>query len=1676
MTRTVLGLKADRLPFGSSNSEEDDDDIFFGSSSDDDGFMIQIQAPPAQKQEQTAESPNLNMSAAPNESIDSFDDAYRAIASFVNQLKDYKQPVAFDGDVFFVPENVASDQLNDELKRLAKSEDRDDDFMIDYKDEHVNVVAQIEIVRFAKGKNNSDETWKNFLSENVDSRITAIIHFIMAKNNDKKKEAYHLIQALKDFIKAPSVAPISCLFADFNLKNIAKGICSDIIEFFPHNPLLESLVAKFEVIDPKICDMLALIPDDDDSDFSDSFIQSLQDVTQHNHVVLTLNNENFANPLENYQNDLSNVIAIAVREPPSMVTFKHDISDGNVELSPSQFKDWIISIGTLKKIAPLCSGGPIQFKKSKNQFRSSENFRSLPTTLQSGQDYVEATPEMLKRLLFGEMTPKDLIPYLPSSVQPNLFSLHYPLLHYINASSAVPQKRGFIYPALLGLEFEAHILLTGTNSNLNSPNDSNLIEPPSSNSSSENDPLQSVVDNLFKNVNVGKIDFKDIQPLEEKRNLPKKKFSSPESLVSLLSLIDIELILNGRSPLNLAYYTIRQSLPSFQYDLEWRAKALYALYTNDIFPPYISFRAAFALAINRSKTNLSLAASFLFEAIYIIVSSYPKMAKHDFTRNAILLFAEILEKLDRYYYSSFLIDVYFLTNPEDSKNSNSIALLCQRNHDVARAAFHFSLLLNRLVSELKTDEALYIAQLLSSLYTDYSCHNNAISILSFLLKNTYNFTIYSINRPLSDKDIPNKKLNSIQPRRPPRPKKSQGDLFKPNPELLNTVLAGTSLCDMLIKTDHFSIARELLNGLNETKGNSTFTKLLDYLSCKIWLKKNQFKEFLNKIPEIHLKPRHGSTSVKLSFLSAANFDSSLALVRLLINSYMVHKMFKMSLLWSEIYINAQNKMALKDVGLGFLSRGYSLFQIIRSIHCLKKPYNLHVELSQTISNIAEYKTQREFHNVSELVSEALASLMQAQLCLDKISSQRHLLFSLTTYTDLVLHYFFDSNLRSDISKSDSKELLSGKEPLIISSPKMELVDKGIPPYRDSAFDQYTLDSSNVFEELRKIFRQIDSIVTKCMNPLYIIQYQILFSKFHFMQNKIDNSKMFFDYAYTNLKKYFFCIDEFVCTDLSLNQMALLELTMENMCSLLFFYDKDFINDRLLVIDWLINIKLKLQQLLRVVVQDNPEPLESSLDISLATLKSMNSLYHEFFNTLENSKIKLLNSSKATPLTIGKYMSHINGNIRLFESGKISEEIMHSNNIALCNQIEQYMDEHRHANEQRIPIDTKYSYIEKTVPMAKGIIFMVHINDSIFIYNPSTGTKKQIIMNYSNDAPFTATSSKNVFHFTSNSSLLSPKLLEVISMFLMCDKKLYHDNYNARVSRKLCLEAKEALFGKTFDNLVEQWAHVADNHFFGENRIFGKGLKGALCSIIPSSSAYIFITSKDLSALPLELMFPDILVLRSLNYAKLLLQPTEEPKILKPTVGRWQADPDHLMNVSIKRSNEEIYEFLEAIGGGMPHVPFVSGQERNICFPFPLFSSNLANPYYSGKYPFCNFININVSDTTLPEMPTALFILTYSDFCELPLLLETLINKRPHDYYMFIPAQFVREAFSQMTLIFERHQRRMQYVESHKKEKNLEPHIALNEVPFNFATILQTTLIQSLDCPIALICPIFKAST
>ncbi|KAH0791982.1 hypothetical protein GPJ56_004166 [Histomonas meleagridis] len=541
-SKPLLGLKASPLPaFLGSNDSDDDEDIFCDDS--DDGSLSFKKSPLLPPMETT---PKPSKKPEETNQISSFDEALPKITLFLSTLDEYTIPEQYSGDLYFVPDHVATtENLSMKLQKLVN--ENIDEF--DTELQNINISAQVSIVKYRTDKSID---LKEFITPNTDSRVLTIIYFLLSKTDNQKESLYYSIQAISEFVKSTEVAPISSLFEDFKIQTIIHKIAVCLIGLFPHHPILESVLNRLSRYDSSIPELFSFIQendDDDDFDFDDdddSFFESIQEMQQRPAPLMLQSRAIRENPLDNLQPAASKVFTVTVAEPPFSVTFC--LTNGSSQLTPNQFVDWITALNSGNPI-------PIPIKKSRIDSNNNTCLSGTPNPPHDVSDEnlssnVEATEETILELFNSTPDSQMLLTTIPSQLPPNLFPLYYPLFQIANLSAIKPFKRGFIYPSLLENEYMAHQGLINGN-----------IEE-----------IQDAINNMLKRV-PSDCNLKPIKPLTPKREFKTSEIEKEnENLITALSLADIEIVLHGRSPFTLNQMS-QEALIQIPYDRKWRSQA-----------------------------------------------------------------------------------------------------------------------------------------------------------------------------------------------------------------------------------------------------------------------------------------------------------------------------------------------------------------------------------------------------------------------------------------------------------------------------------------------------------------------------------------------------------------------------------------------------------------------------------------------------------------------------------------------------------------------------------------------------------------------------------------------------------------------------------------------------------------------------------------------------------------------------------------------------------------------------------------------------------------------------------------------------------------------------------------------------------------------------------------------
>ena len=1623
----LIGLKTD----ADLSSESDD---FFSSDSETGELQIFQKAPvPIRIETRTGE-------------IKSFEDVSSHLNSIFSDLKNYQVPKGFQSDLYLIPENIVPDELaraihdfgkNTKSKSLYK-------FITEFDSSNFPdaILAQIDLIKFFKTGENKD--LKKYQESKIDSRILSLIHYALIENQSRETSLYHTVMSLEEYVKFPTPAPLSLLFPAFSIDKIIDRLCTDLINEFPNNPFLESVLNSFSpfcsTID-KLNEMLnqmndLSIDDDDDSFSDDSFFQNIQ----HQPVIqLQLHDEGNLNPLDLKKNHINRYEPVVLREPPQMVTFL--LQDNTDQMSPPVFESWILSIRvdrqeTIKNANQIPSTNNTQNKKSKHVFKSSPIMAPNLNQSDEGNPNEESVDYFFK--LLQHIDDQQLIKQqLPSNISPSFYSLYLPVLHTLNIANETVEMRGAIYTKLLTKEKDAHFALK------------------------LDDPVRAIRALTYLKTLVPNTKFKqkEIQRLENKRAQPSLTPKNPDSFVAIMAVVDYELIIHSRSPLSLQYYTVpvqdkQDDKDKNICDPKWRAQFLFSQYTENELSPYLCFRVAFALAINLCDKRPDLACSFAFEALYVFLANIPFVRKLPCIRSALLFFGEMLERLNRYYYAAYILDNFFLTDIRNASYSSKIAQIAQRNNDMVRAIFHFNQTLKNFVAHGSVEEAIYVGQVITSCYIEHGLYELAMSLLTYLLHLSYQIPVGKKREKME--------VVSLGSLRLPRSKVSKLTLtseFMPDISSTPTILSAAMLSMIFAKLQYFDHAYKLINTIQKN-ASASMTKLLQYIHAYIASKENNICKMHSVSPKIEsinqtlLKQQ--ITSSHFTIMSGSNFDPISATLRLFAHTYLNRCQFRKALLYSELYLYFCSPSNIKELGCGLFLRAQALLQAYH--HCLSTTtlFDADTKIDMKVSiNSSKLYTKKKIAKL------AVESLIYARTCFSIASCSSKLVAATLLLTDMAL----------SISTIDLNKLASSQNKVATKKPlPIQLLTK-LPSGIDIIEPKFLPE----IKTIDGMLTNLEHLTNRILNPLYIIYYQLLMAQNNLSkENKKDTSKKFFDYAFNNFNRLFTCGYRLIPVDLGIKKIRYITELLEKMCGLLIEFDTDFINDRLIIFDVYNDSCCVLKNRLRNATPTNTNSIDPSIDLSPLVLDIENLQYPSFSQLLkangfitENQIQMQQQQQMQDPVSrISQSLNFVSANVRLYNKEKLSLDDLNNRNRHLCDVIESNAEITRRLNASQLPPETSYNYLKRCKPTkVSKIVFIQRIFSNIIVYAPSTGFLRKISYP-SNESHISIADGKNDFQFDIHSGLFEQQLIEQCASLIVTDSK------KARKKPLIGIKSLQILQRTIFTNdLTDELGkskinQVDDSFDFDKNGSKNKD-KGVLFTLDPGDGPIIFIPSHDLQFIPFELAFNDCYCLRSSSFAQLVLQGqsnvTSRNKTPRPIVFRSKNDMQNDITI---RTHDLLNDLISAASGYSSEVSISDGVERSINFPTPLFSAQ--KEFDPKSFSFCDFVDVKPNE--FPKMQNAsssLFVFSYSDLFEMPILVRRVISEYPFSFFMFIPIFAMKDAFKKMKEIYERQAKRAEYVQKNGKASD-DKNRVICENPMKFVSSMQITLQQALRVPIPLI--------
>lgn len=1552
--------------------------------------------------------------------IESFLDISPNITAFLANLKEITISPFTCSELSFIPEGVVPEELNRALTDFAKDTNNDDAFQLisewDRSEFPDAILAQLDLIKFVR---NEDADFTVYTDKKLDSRILSLVHFALMKitSDDLPAALYHNMTCLEEFIKFTTVAPIAVLFNDFSVPVLVEGLCRRLIQQFPKHPLVPSVVHNFSEF-ADVSSVLEMLPNEegsddlDDSFDSDSFFTDIAQTREQREEPLSMFQGLFkraviVNPLETIP-PTSKIDAITLTEPPEMLTYL--LADGGQEMTPMEFQDWIVSIRCERQESVKA---PISEQVPDRVVSCAQSYRSNPILTAVDEETDESCAEECVEFFLGLINNIDTFASLKGQVQPVVsaqwYGLYLPVLHTVNLTRDTVELRGATHAKFLTMECEAHLAVSGR----------------------DPERMDRVLVYFANQISTDEFPNTPIAKKTDRRKQPQLDIAvDVGSIVSVMAIIDYELVLHGRSPLSLSSFGT-EAVPREDdvrlSNRQWRAQYLWHIYSTQEFSPYLAFRLAFALAVNLAETNVPMACNFVFEGLYTLLANIPDTRRLPCTRSALLLFAELLDRLDRYYYCAMVLDNFFLADIRNTSSSSQIAQMAQRNRDVIRGLFHYNQSLRNFITVNSTEAAIYLGQLVASIYIDRAMFVQAMSILTYLLYESYKIPFTKMREKY---DVV--ALGSL--RVPPRSRSKDVNFtsrFMPDPKHVSTALCGTSLITVFVKVHLYQQAHKLLREIWNSCSAMSMRKMLGYIRLWVFHRQNDFQQILANLPSLEVSRSRAGVLSRFGPMVSNSFDPSAASLRLMARVYVNRQQWKEGLFWSEMFIHISKRVSTKELGNGLVLRAMAL-----GFAGSQWTQPISMAAIEIPSNFGKWVVTREMTR-DEILGEALSSLAAAIVCYLRVGSVKRLTMARLLAADFMLDH---PGLEIKCPVLFSEVNAVRKEPM--------------------KFDGLTLDLASAVSEA-------EVLATRMMHPLYIIHSELVAARFDMQKGRLSEAKLRFGHAVDNFTNLFVCGRRFLPTNLRLKTLRYVFEIIQRMCQLLMMFDEtEFINDKLFLFDIMNDIHASLNEALKTKVKDSYTATSPSTALSPVVLDLENPKIPKFGPLLVANGFIDTNLD-GDPPDFHDYLASITANIHLFEQQKMTEEEMNNLNRKTCRLIEQKSETIRRQRASELPPDTTFSYLTRCCTVVSGIVFVQKLFDEIIVYIPSTGAKRRIVIESATSGQAqTVTVQKTEVTIVNKGNLFEPQFIEYIVGLISLDKKPPFKLSIPLITERMFAKAARTLFGELLDPLLQhKLKTVPDDQAFGQSRLFGKSSKGSLATMDPGDDPITIVSSIDLNFLPFEFMLKDCYVLRCPYYTSLMrkMSVMGYTDVPRPVIC-WSRED--LQSVGYARSMDCLRMILATVCNN--DVPVLSVQEARgtVCVPHPLFKPS-KEAVFVKKYDFCQFMAA-VSDA-LPQVhgaSSSLFVFSYTDLCDMNNLANMILAEYPFASVMFIPASASKTALHEMRRIFERHARRRTFIKNSKENQPLQAR--LFDDPSRFAVTLKVTLEKLLKTPIPLV--------
>jgi hypothetical protein len=350
-------------------------------------------------------------------------------------------------------------------------------------------------------------------------------------------------------------------------------------------------------------------------------------------------------------------------------------------------------------------------------------------------------------------------------------------------------------------------------------------------------------------------------------------------------------------------------------------------------------------------------------------------------------------------------------------------------------------------------------------------------------------------------------------------------------------------------------------------------------------------------------------------------------------------MWGYALFWSEVMLSAIPSLSYRSIGAVHLLRGRALALACWQYWGTDGLISLEVPLTASMLQITSY-TQRSSLSHLHLLNETLASLRTARLCQERIGGIAAHMQASVEFVDLVLHHFLDPE---DLTQAADLVI---DEPVLITQS-----GNSIRRRNSNTVLVLVISRENVGEILSGIIVPLTAATARSMYPPIVIINQILTAKTRVLAGDLSGSKTFFDFACGNLQRYFFAAHLFIARKARYSLLSQFHDILASLCHCLLFFDREYINERLIAFDWLSDIDTLMMNSTRCITEENEVPIDATCQVKIATLRHVSSSqFPDFFKSLATAP----RLEETTPPTIPGLLSLARANLRLCELQRLDD--------------------------------------------------------------------------------------------------------------------------------------------------------------------------------------------------------------------------------------------------------------------------------------------------------------------------------------------------------------------------------------------------------------------------------------